>query len=118
MDGIGNERWRVVRLDDNGHRFVVVECQSQAEAQRIAEEMADAAQADLLGRDRRSVLSNRGNTKDADSAGIVSEGPALIFRSASREEPTLPQPARPGKVAGRSGGCGPIQATKRTQIER
>ena len=39
MDGTGNERWRVVRLDDNGHRFVVVECQSQAEAQRIAEEM-------------------------------------------------------------------------------
>ncbi len=38
-DGTGTERWRVVRLDDNGHRFVVVECQSQAEAQRIAEEM-------------------------------------------------------------------------------
>ena len=30
--------WRVLRLDDNGNRFVVAECASEGEARRIAED--------------------------------------------------------------------------------
>jgi hypothetical protein len=30
--------WRVLRLDDNGNRFVVAECASEEEAQQIADE--------------------------------------------------------------------------------
>ena len=41
--GSGTERtarvvWRILRLDDNGNRFVVAECAAEAEAQRIAAE--------------------------------------------------------------------------------
>jgi len=32
------ERWRVLRLDDNDQRYLVTECSSEAEAQRIAAE--------------------------------------------------------------------------------
>ena len=30
--------WRVIRLDDNGHRYLMAECESQDEAQRIVDE--------------------------------------------------------------------------------
>ncbi len=33
------ESWRVVRIDDNGNRFVVAEFQGRAEAERVANEM-------------------------------------------------------------------------------
>jgi len=41
--GSGTERtarvvWRVLRLDDNGNRFVIAECASEDEASRIADE--------------------------------------------------------------------------------
>lgn len=32
------ERWRVLRLDDNDQRYLVTECSSETEAQRIAAE--------------------------------------------------------------------------------
>jgi hypothetical protein len=30
--------WRILRLDDNGNRFVVAECVSEDEARRVADE--------------------------------------------------------------------------------
>ena len=40
--GLSTERtarrvWRVLRLDDNGNRFVVAECVSEEEARRLAD---------------------------------------------------------------------------------
>lgn len=35
--------WRILRLDDNGNRFVVAECASEEEARRIADEFAARA---------------------------------------------------------------------------
>ena len=42
-DGVSTERtvgawfWRVLRVDDNGNRFVVAECATEDEARRIAD---------------------------------------------------------------------------------
>ena len=35
-----SEPWRVVRLDDNGNRFVVALCETRDEAQGLADELA------------------------------------------------------------------------------
>ena len=45
VGGVSAERtacvvWRILRLDDNGNRFVVAECASEDEARRIADEFS------------------------------------------------------------------------------